>query len=225
MANSQGLLMMELAEFDSATITLDNVVSHEMGHGIFETHNVYDDATATRVPDDFALAFADLYVRLDATTNVPNPTAKFDPKHPPSTTLAKDNVPAGLAMVKDVLWSGYGGHPENVDEFFASAYAGFVQNKKLLATIIAYYAKHADPSLTALGKQLFALLGAVGDTKKLAKVKPPKDTTNASAELQAIGRTPDESAHAKLGTASRYLVWLLDPSTLPTPGGSLKNCP
>jgi hypothetical protein len=110
-ANGKGLIVLSEDDFDAGTFPA--TLAHEASHAIFEFHSVAK-AVEDGKPDSLALRVADLYVRLKSTTAVPDPTAKFDPRHPPplrgSGTEAANHL-AGLLMVMDALWAGEGEHP------------------------------------------------------------------------------------------------------------------
>ena len=146
-AGGQGLIVLGRNEFDAGNF--ESTILHEGSHAIFEFHSVRGSKdVSTRTPDPLALRIADLYAKLSATKDVPEPTAKFNKKSPPpliveeSASTAK-TYPAGTVMVMDVLWAdSSGGHPWHaVDEFFVSAYGAFVQQPDLLREIIKYYEK------------------------------------------------------------------------------------
>jgi hypothetical protein len=211
MANGKGLIVLSEDDFDAGTFPA--TLSHEASHAIFEFHSVAKGAEG-RKPDPLALRVADLYVRLKATKAVPDPTAKFDPRHPPplkgSATQAA-NHPAGLLMVTDTLWAGEAGHPwQGVDEFFASAYGGYRHDPDLLKKIVAYY-EGADSKIKDLAKELFALLNVAGDPKKAAKLKEPAKPEAAIEQLAAVSPMLDETNNVN------GLGWLIDPTRMPGP--------
>jgi hypothetical protein len=209
-ANGKGLLIVAETDFDAGKF--EDTIAHEGAHAIFEHHSVQRDS-AKRIPDAFALHIADLFIELSKTRTVPIPTAKFDPKsRPPLVATEESGKPAGLVMVMDTLWSGEGGHPwQGVDEFFASAYGGFLQQPKLLQQIVSYY-QTADKNIKPLTEKLFKLLAMVGSTKDLKKLAEPAKPKLAQDELKGIGAAPDESA-----SAFGVLSWLIDPSNMPAP--------
>jgi hypothetical protein len=122
------------------------------------------------------------------------PTGKFDPKAPPPV---KDGAqPAGHVMVSDTLWSGTGGHPwENADEFFASAYGGFLRAPALLKASIAFYAK-LDARIAPLASDLLDLLGKVGKPKELGALKRTPKPAAAEQELAKVNRHLSSGAAA-----------------------------
>jgi hypothetical protein len=206
----KGLIVLGRDEFDAGTF--ESTIAHEGSHAIFEYHAVRGGAKS-RVPDAFALGIADLYVALSATKAVPEPTSKFDKKVPPPLLIEKDTSarPAGIIMVMDTLWSGKGGHPwDNVDEFFASAYAGFTQEPKLFREIIGYYEKF-DSTIKPLSAKLLSLLRTVGVPKKYRKLKVPAQPEEAKRELGRVAVPLDiTKEHPAAG-------WLIDPGTMPSP--------
>jgi len=210
-ADGKGLIVLSREEFDANQI--ESTITHEGSHAIFEFHSVTGSTKpADRVPDAFALRIADLYVSLSATKLVPEPKAKFDKKSPPSlTSTGTDDHAAGLVMVMDTLWSGSGGHPwHGVDEFFASAYAAYLQQRTLLGEIISFYEKY-DPSIKPLAKELLDLLAAVADPKKWGALKAPKSAEAARAKLDISGAPPEFTKdHPVAGR-------LIDPSMLRSP--------
>ena len=202
-------------DFDAGAFA--DTLFHEASHAIFEFHSVAKDAK-DRKPDALALRIADLFVRLKDTNPVPQPSSKFDSKHPPSlkATDAQTSRAAGLVMVMDTLWAGEGGHPWSVDEFFASAYGGYRSNPDLLKKIVAHYAK-ADPKITALANELFTLLDSVADPTNAGKVPAPAKPETAVTELAKVSPMLDETAdQAAFG-------WLIDPTRMPGPDTIL--CP
>jgi hypothetical protein len=222
--------MMVLSDDDFNAGRHADTIAHEVSHAIFEYHSVRIDPEK-RIPDTFALRIADLYSRLSLTKPVPVPKTKFDKKKPPPLVVSEKEPgspesassesepavpeegpePAGIVMVMDTLWSGEGGHPwQGVDEFFASAYAGFIQQPKLLSEIMEYYSK-ADSKIKKLAKELLDLLELVGQPKKIAKLAMPKDAKAATEELAKISEPPVFTKE-KPG-----IGWLIDPSTMPSP--------
>ena len=210
-ANGKGVL-----ELDSNNIKTNFILdsaAHEASHGVFEHHAAAGDPDFTkRVPDNYALNVADVFAQLSNTKNVEIPTGKFDPKIKP-TAPATGGQPAGLVMVMDTLWSGSGGHPWSVDEFFASAYGAYTQNESLLNKIIDHYIAF-DPSIKPIKPILLGLLKIAGDTKKISALKAPADTTAAMAALGALGAVPD---HTSPGRTLGIIQDLIDPSLVKGP--------
>jgi uncharacterized protein DUF4157 len=225
-ANGKGLVALYELSFKSE---YEDVIAHEGAHAIFEFHSVHKDP-AKRVPDALALRIADLYIELKQTKEVPTPTAKFDPNHPPTLAVTKkppaevlksptdpysvikDTYPAGILMVYDTLWSGLpGGHPwDRVDEFFASAYGGFLQQPVLLQQIVSHYQK-ADKNIKPLAEQLFKLLAMVGNPESLKKLAEPAKPKRAQEAIVKADLVPvlDESDNPRYN----YLIY---PSKMPT---------
>jgi hypothetical protein len=211
-AGGQGLIVLARDDFDAGTF--DSTVAHESSHAIFEFHSVAGNTDASaRVPNPLALRIADLYQRLSATKPVPIPTARFDKKSPPALTADKDTSSraAGIVMVTDTLWSGSGGHSwDGVDEFFASAYAGFLRQRTLLANIVEFYEKH-DPAIRPLATELIGLLATVDQPQKYRAVERPKQPQAAQATLDAV------SPPVEFTKTHRSAGWFIDPSTMPSP--------
>jgi len=213
-AGGQGLIILGRDEFDAGNF--ESTIAHESSHGIFEFHSVRGGKEASaRTPDPLALRIADLYLKLGATKDVPEPKARFDKKSPPPLTVEEgasaSTHPAGIVMVMDTLWAGSGGHPwHGVDEFFASAYAGFAQQPDLLREIIKHYEKR-DPAIKTLGAELLTLLATVGDPKKYESLKGPEKPEAAQRSLGAVSAPV-------VYTKEHYAAgWLVDPSTMPSP--------
>ncbi|NNG15939.1 MAG: hypothetical protein HKM89_05600 [Gemmatimonadales bacterium] len=214
-AHGKGMVVLPVAEFDTGKF--GDTLAHEVTHGIFEHHlragpRAKGAAATAIAPDPLALRFAELYLKLEATEAVPEPTARFDPKSPPPLSGDGPAHPAGLVMVTDTLWAAEaGGHPwHGVDEFFASAYAAFVRQPKLLKKIVKHYGRH-DKSIGPLAKELFLLLRSVGKPKKLSTLAAPSKPGPAERELSGIGATPDFT-----GKTGR-IGWLVEPSRMPAP--------
>jgi hypothetical protein len=195
-------------QFDAGDF--EDTIAHEGSHAILEYHIAAGGKDLSkRIPDVLALRVADLFLRLKNTKRVPLPQGKFDQKTPPPLEGPGDR-PAGLVMVYDTLWSGAGGHPWDVDEFFASAYGGFVQQPKVLKLIAEHYEK-ADPKLKPLVDEMFALLAKVSDPKAGRKLKTPAKGEEARAELADVSPPVDVS-----GKEDR-LGWLITPGKMPSP--------
>lgn len=224
----EGLILLTNQDFEGERI--ENTIAHEGSHAIFEFHSVRKGKPEDRVPDALALSVADLYTRLAKTQAVPLPTAKFDPKHPPPLKAKADakqaskesmvptTIPAGYAIVFDTLWGGSGGHPwDGVDEFFASAYAGFLRQPDLMKEMIKHYQK-ADAQLASLAQELLTLLAAVDDPKKYEKLSEPKEPTAAKTALSSVKEPLDFSTvqEGSLMLTEGRLDWLLDPTKMPT---------
>ena len=210
-ANGKGVI-----ELDSNNIKTNFILdsaSHEASHGVFEHHAAAGDPDFTkRVPDNYALAVADVFAQLSNTKNVDIPTGKFDPKIKPTAPPA-GGKPAGLVMVIDTLWSGSGGHPWSVDEFFASAYGAYTQDKSLLNKIIDHYISF-DSSIKPIKPILLGLLEIAGDKKKISALKAPADTTAATAALGSLGAVPD---HTSPSITLGIVRELIDPSLVRGP--------
>lgn len=209
-ADGQGLIMLD----ENAKGSWVDAAAHEGAHGLLMYH-VASTSAGKRAPDPFSLRIADIYRRLEQTAEVPIPTAKFDPRNPPPVEGDGRKAQAGLVMVSDALWAGAGGHPwENMDEFFASAYAGFLQQPALLRRIIAYYGRKADPKIRQPARELLALLAQVGKARQLAALKAPqKGLDEARSLIRADVPEPPDLTGSTLDNIDE----LLDPSRLPGP--------
>jgi hypothetical protein len=206
--HGQGLVVLDEESFEKGSAA--DTLAHEGAHGIFEFHATGGGKGAgDRVPDPLALRIADLFTRLATTKPVPVPTRLFDSKAPPATVdPAQSAKAAGHVMVTDTLWAGVGGHPwQDADEFFASAFGGFVMAPALLKSAIDFYAK-VDPAIKPLGIELLKLLAAVGKPKELAALKAPAKLAEAEKEMEGIRAAPEFLSGNP---------WLLDPSTMPGP--------
>ena len=187
-----------------------DTLAHETSHGIYEFHSIANDPKK-RTPDVYALAIAELFNRARNTARVPHPTTKFDPGKPPPLTGEGTGVEAGLAMVTDTLWAGYGGHPwAGPDEFFASAYAGFLRYPELQKKIFSHYAK-ADVEVGLIAKDLLRLLAIAKDQKALGKLKTPPQVAEDSAAIERAGQPLD------IGSYAYGVGWLVNPSKMPGP--------
>ncbi|HEY6392103.1 MAG TPA: DUF4157 domain-containing protein [Bryobacteraceae bacterium] len=169
-------------------------ITHEMGHAVAHSfgHAPPKKEGAEEKPSGFRnvqLKVSDLFLALKRTK-----TQKLSKL---VATIPKDisdgDIPLGLFMVSPLNWTKTGDleHPwDNYDEFFASAFEGFVVNRKGLEASIK---KHAavDSSITPLGKELIAALEAI-QTRKL----PPKeftinDKSKAEQEIKRAGEPPE----------------------------------
>jgi hypothetical protein len=123
--------------------------------------------------------------------------------------------------------------PSMMDEFYAGAYAGFVEQPALLKAIIAFYTKLDDK---AVATELLTPLATVGKPKayerpmkrlplrqrrgdaqtKLTAVKPPPEFTNGHTQARQLAgtRTPPRTAPpdpgVNPGRAARLLHLLAD---------------
>jgi hypothetical protein len=210
-----GVILLNQNDFFSST--MEDTVAHEGSHGVFEQHSIAQGKPEQRKPDAVALRIADLYHRLGETKSVPVPKAQFDPKKPPALKgKGKEHESAaGWVMVMDTLWSGAGGHPwDGVDEFFASAFSGYLRQPERLKQIFAYYSK-ADPALPALTEELIRILEAQKQGN-VTGITAPADQTEATAALKRVAViAPLEELGISL-TEGR-LDWILDPTKLPSP--------
>jgi hypothetical protein len=215
--NGQGFIVVSEEEFNANQG--ESTVRHEASHGIFEGHSIGTVTGGTSAPDALALRFADLYSKLENTKQVPVPTTKFNKTSPPSLNAkgATATEAAGIIMVTDTLWTGAGGHPGGgVDEFFASAYAGFLQDKNLLQQIVQHYEK-ADAKIKPLATELFLLLDTVGNPGKYGKLSVPNPINNAKTTLSNVKPAPTfDTSHSVAGQ-------FIDPTKLIGPATVL--CP
>ena len=195
-------------------MTFQSTIAHESSHAIFEYHSVRGSAeTAGRVPDALAERIASLYIALLPTKPVPQPKSKFDENSPPPLLVIGDESvhPAGLVMVTDTLWAGSGGHPwHGVDEFFASAYGGFIQQRMLQRKIMGYYQKF-DPAIKPLAAQLLGLLATIAKPTEYQHLRGPKDAAEAREALKTI------SAPLEFTKEHYAAGWFIDPSSMPSP--------
>lgn len=228
--NGQGVIELKAADFEKNP---EDTVTHEAGHALFEYHSVTGSPkAASRVPDAYALRIADVFATLAETPEVDIPTKLFDPKDPPPLPAAvaprakspgdlghRPGHPghtAGIVMVMDTLWSGSGGHPwDGVDEFFASAYGGYMRNRSVLRQSIQHYQK-ADPKIGPAAKTLFDLLEAIGDPKKMKGIAPPAKPDPAAAELAAV-EPPFVLEPTNLTWPEGKRNYMLEPSEMPGP--------
>jgi hypothetical protein len=213
MAHKKGLIVLPTADLESGRF--HDTIAHEASHGIFEYHagsNVDPGVKKPGVPDALVKRIAELYVALENTKPVPVPTTRFDAKNPPPLTGEGSMKPAGLVMVLDTLWAtSDGGHPwHGVDEFFASAFAGFVQQPLLLKDILAYYGGH-DAGIKPLAKELLQLLGMVGKPDAVKQLKNVGSTDQARRALISSGAPVDFTQ--KTGP----IGWLVEPLRMPSP--------
>ena len=212
-ANNKGVLFLSSNTLDTGIV---DAAAHEASHGIFEHHSTAGNADpAKRVPDNLALQVADIFVKLRNTKAAAEPQTKFDPKSPPSyDSTDSTSRPAGIIPIHDTVWSGEGGHPwSDIDEFFASAFAAFTQDPKLLDKIIDHYNKH-DPRIRPLYTQLFNLFKNVGTAKSLAAVTAPSDKTAAETMIRGTSAPLDYTDSAMRLISDQELF---DPTSLPGP--------
>ncbi|MDJ0719872.1 MAG: DUF4157 domain-containing protein, partial [Prochloraceae cyanobacterium] len=220
LSKGKGLIILNQKDFNKGAYL--DYIAHEASHAIFSPHGEDYKKPSQRVPDSLALHIANLYVQLKNTKRVPIPSTKFTKQKPPLKVKVKDigeTEPVGLVMVMDTLWSGQGGHPwHGVDEFFASAYAGFLQQPKLLHQIVNHY-KKTEPAIKPLANKLFKLLKMVGKPGELKKLNKPSQSQAVQKELTGTGTIPrlDE-----IIGVHPYLLWLDNPSKMPL--GS-QSCP
>ena len=191
-ANGKGVI--ELNKDDFKTPIILDTIAHEVSHGIFEYHNSAGNPNITkRIPDNFALSIADIFVKLSKTKLVNLPTKKFNPRIKPTSPSASGSAqPAGLVMVYDTLWSGSGGHPWSVDEFFASAYGAYLRDKSLLNKIIDHYVAY-DPAIKSLKPLLINLLDIVGDQGKIKNIVAPVGNSAGVSALGSLNPVPDHT--------------------------------
>jgi hypothetical protein len=188
--SEEGLIILNEKDFNRPTF--EDTVAHEGAHSIFKYH-MLGGFKSQSIPDPLALAIAQLYMNLQKTKKVPEPEGKFDKKNPPSLKAKRSSktYPAGCVMVADTLWSGEGGHPwDDAKDFFASAYAGYLQNSTLFKEIVEFYRKNTGIEEN-LVEELFTLLEMVGkEESEIEKLPKPsreyKELQEAFHELRNI---------------------------------------
>jgi hypothetical protein len=167
-------------------------VTHEMGHAILYSYSqasTKQSSTQKGPPlQNVVQKLAELYLQLKDTKQ-----ETFGSLGVASDTLKKtDPVSLGLFMVDPSNWAGSKEteHPwDNFDEFFASAFAGFLINRKGLESSIAKFARK-DARITALGKELIALLEVFKTKKYPEKGYSLTDKSKAESEIQRAGGPP-----------------------------------
>lgn len=102
---------------------------------------------------------------------------------------------------------------QGVDEFFASAYGAYVQNKKLLQDIINFYSKF-DKTLKPIATRLLSLLAQVGNAKSIAALPKPSNNQAGEKSLSSLINVPD---HTTTSISSGHMLVLLDPTQLRGP--------
>lgn len=193
----------------------EDTIAHEGAHGIFASH--LGEPRTALAPDPLAKGITELFLALKNTPPVSMATRRFDPKRLPS--LKDDGKtagrPAGHVMVMDMLWAQKGsspGHPwDNADEFFASAFGAFQQDRPLFEQILAHYGK-VDAAIPPLARKLLALLATVGNQTAVAALPAPSDPKAVDAELGRIPRMLPLNVATDVNSAR-----LVDPTTLPGP--------
>lgn len=215
----KGVILLNQGDFFSAS--MEDTITHESSHGIIEQHSTAKGKPKERKPDVFALRIASLFSRLEETQPVPIPTDRFDKKKPP-VKGGKDThmSSSGWVMVMDMLWSGSGGHPwDGVDEFFASAFAGYLRQPKLLKQSMDFYGK-LDPKIPPLAEELLKLLEArkLGALKDIAAPADPKDAADALRRVTATPSLEDQAS----GLPEGWLDIIIDPTKMPEP--ALMEC-
>lgn len=198
-ANNKGILFLDSRTLSTSII---DAAAHEASHGILEHHATAGDKDpGNRVPDNFALRIMDIFTKLRATKSVAMPDKKFDPKAPPAFSSKSGKMAAsGIIPIHDSVWSGSGGHPNSVDEFFASAFAAYIQVPKLLAKIVNHYNKH-DNTIKPIYAELLGLFKKVGSPKDLKSIAEPADKKKALNSLASISAPLDYTDPSKIAVS------------------------
>lgn len=210
-ANGKGILFLTTTSLNTGII---DAAAHEAAHGIFEHHTTAGNTDSSkRIPDDLALNIATIFTKLRATKSALVPDKKFNSKAPPAYTDKDGNgaQPSGLIPIYDTVWSGEGGHPwVDVDEFFASAFAAYSQDKKLLEKIIDHYSKH-DKTIKPIYNELFILFKKVGNPKALQSLTSPVNKKSAEAVLSRSSAPPDYTDPSSIAISDQFFF---NPSSL-----------
>ena len=143
------------------------------------------------------------------------PDKKFNPKTPPVFSSKSGAVaPSGIIPIHDSVWSGSGGHPTSVDEFFASAFAAYVQVPKLLTKIINHYNKH-DNTIKPIYAELLQLFKKVGSPKDLKSIAEPTEKKKALSALANISAPLDYTNPSQIAVSDEVFF---NPLSLKGPG-------
>ena len=224
---------------DSNTIIEGNVgaVVHEMLHALAYSYaRVAAQGTMARKGkprQDVLAKMAETYVLLGATK--PMKLASLGVTDP----LVKDNTYAlGHFMVDPWNWAKAKKpeHPwENYEELFASAFEGYMVNRRGLLRSIAKYSK-MDPAIRPLGKTLLSLLADLASKKAVSGGYAVRDLAKAESEIERAGAPPQVikttgggyvSPAVRGGGPGRSfpggptptpLLYLVDPTTLKAAG-------
>ena len=162
------VLMIDPSDADLETIR------HELGHAIFHfiSHNKgvkIDKQTAT---DDWLTDLADIFLQLKGIT----------------LQKDKDNSITANYIVDPSEWSpgAKAEHPNDADEFFASAKAAFQTDKEALKATFEKYGK-SNKAVTKLGQRLMALLEFLFSKNKLSKQTLASDAGKIKEHLEGVG--------------------------------------
>ncbi|WP_437993259.1 eCIS core domain-containing protein [Sorangium sp. So ce145] len=191
------LLLLDMTHVDLETAV------HEASHAVFLYYMKSGKAPAAAAPK-----IVDLYLRLAATKDVE------DEERPSSGGVRKASHPAGLWMVDPSQWSKTftSEHPwDDADEFFASARAAWLTDRKGLRSAIDKFTR-LDPAVKAPAAELLELLNNLAGGKT-GKALSTTAETKARAELAGISepRTLEDTLDSMM---NQLLKWTLDPSTM-----------
>lgn len=176
---------------------------HEMSHAVFASYHAAE-GDPTSKHKDLSAVIAELHLRLAATKEVEDEELR--------TTGVREKAthPAGLWPFDPPQWSALPSeHPwdDPPDEFFASARAAFLTDKRALKKAIAKFTK-IDRAVAKPAAELLTVLETL-EKKKVPKA-PRKVSAAARANLAAL--QPTRTIEATLGSMRAALVWALDPS-------------
>jgi len=216
-------------------------VTHEMGHAIahsyLQTSTADADSEQSKRLRAMLQGVADVYVELGATKQ--EKLSKLGADLAGQDDKDKE-VPLGYFMVSPSSWSAKAKqepeHPwDNYEEFLASAFEGFVVNRKGLESSIAKFSKR-DSAIAAPAKRLMSLLKQFQAGPSGKAVPAPKDVARAQREIDRAGGVPQVERTDKGGyhypevQSSRPggstpeapvnppLLYLVDPNTLKEEG-------
>jgi outer membrane protein OmpA-like peptidoglycan-associated protein len=166
-------------------------VAHEMGHAV--THSYLQTSAAKAGTKEgerlraMVQGIAEVYLALGTTKD-----EKLKDLGVTQPDLAEESVAVGHFMVDPMSWSKATEpeHPwQNYDEFFASAFEGFLLNRKGLEGSIARFSKK-DAKVAAPAKQLMGLLEQFRAASSGKPPRAPKDTKSVEAEIARAGAVP-----------------------------------
>ncbi len=229
---------------DSAYAVIGDIgsIAHEMGHAIANSYLRTSTAEVGTERGDrrrtMLQGIAEIYLALRATK-----AEKLGDLGVTEPGLLDRSVALGHFMVDPMNWtkSTKSEHPwDNYDEFFASAFEGFILNRKGLEKSIARFSKK-DPAIAAPAKQLLLLLAQFQAAAPGKPLPAPKEPTKAEDEIARAGAVP--AVEKKPEGGYRYpevigsrpggstpeaivgppLVYLVDPDTLANEGATLRR--